>query len=715
MSYSEKEIVDFTRSNIPNPGLRKLIFGTEDISFDDIKDNPIACIYKCLVVAWMFAFISWKNEDSLEGGREKGKLNANAARIQRSLTSIYLSENISLDLILFTLTEMQLDVINNRRSKYKDIIDERVQNFNINQLRQLIHVWQNSYKHSESNLSKLLDYYTFVIRLLPILNSLQLTISDNEVIFEHRGMKYRSFNTVKYYEQKDPYFYYLRSFTLRSNVAYLEYSDFIGRRIIEEEISRDEFDRNYNLTIGGEKISVIFAQKLYSVDYKYIHNLSLAISDALDEKTKERLFEYYVRTYPDAFKLLDDCSNEINEIIENANWDNAISILMLEAGPSAILEKVINRNYDKFEKLARNLEIRFWGKINSDSLLKEYEEEERKEKSLILKISSDFKSLDELLEKAQGNLMVQTVIRSVTSLVESKANPLYNAAYVETINMRIRNLERSLKSEKSHKEKLGILNKALEKTLHFLIAFYYGLIAYAEMFAQIQDSLPAEATVDNTVFDKCEAAFFDKAYDKAQECKIYPLGRSIDCFRDLSKIFYESIDNEDRDRKIEKKGSLIKNIIGRDYLCDMKTFNKLSQTAISVINDEKHYSAENSSTKAFEAYDYLLKATELLYFFIYNKDYLDERRLNQLISLDPVYPYVVRYCVRSENRDGYNVNNYVVNMASDEMDLEVKLLTEKDYEINELYYCIPNMRGTLPKWWIKPFLIKCRDFDKLFL
>lgn len=721
---SPKSIVDFTNLNIPDPGLRHLIFGAEEIDFDDIKDNPIACIYRCVSVAWIFTFVAWKNE-AFAGIEEKPKTNANALRIWRSFNSVYRTENISLDLMFFTLTEMQLDVINNRRSPYKDIIINNSQDLTINQLRQLVRVWKQSYKRAEPNLSSILNSYLFVVELLPVLKDLQVIRNNTEISFVYRGKKYDTFGIVKFDEEKSPYYYFLSEVSRRKNQYHLEYSDFIGSRIIEEDIPQEAFFQKFNLTIGGEQVSAILAQKLYSVDYKYIHFLALAVSDALDDSIKEKLVSGYARSHPDAFKLgaetnfaVIDSKGEVDgeilfKIIDDANWDNVIAFLMLETGPSTILEKVINRNYKIFEILAQNLEVRFSGKIKADSLIDEYNTKRKEEFVLIRKISGDLHSLDEVVEKAQGNLMVQTIIRAVTALVENTMGYSYTAAYVETLNMRIRNLENVMKGGLSNEEKTLVLNKALEKTLRFIIAFYHGLLAYANELNTAQNSTLQVGYSINELIDRCEAAFLSKASEKAQKCKRDSVGKLIDEFRTLSTKFS---DNSGRQgRSVTKDGELLKSVIGRDYLCDLKTYDAVSKSVAGTINEVKHYTNQGLSISDILANENLDKAKELLYFFIYNKDFHTEWKTKHLISIDPIYPYVVRYCIKSENRDGYNINSYVVNMSNDDMDIEVNLLTEKNYEINELYYCIPNLKGTLPRWWIKPFLIKCRDIDQLFL
>ena len=52
-------------------------------------------------------------------------------------------------------------------------------------------------------------------------------------------------------------------------------------------------------------------------------------------------------------------------------------------------------------------------------------------------------------------------------------------------------------------------------------------------------------------------------------------------------------------------------------------------------------------------------------------------------------------------------------MTDDNITSEVKILSEWDYDINEKYYCIPNIDSSNKRWWIEPFLISCKKYDEL--
>ena len=104
---------------------------------------------------------------------------------------------------------------------------------------------------------------------------------------------------------------------------------------------------------------------------------------------------------------------------------------------------------------------------------------------------------------------------------------------------------------------------------------------------------------------------------------------------------------------------------------------------------------------------------EIFYFFIYNEDYRREMLLGQQISYDPIYPYVVQYEEKSERRDCCNISSFSVYLTEDNGKKEIKILSEREYTINEKYYCIPNVTTSNSRWWIDPFMINCREYDQL--
>ena len=275
------------------------------------------------------------------------------------------------------------------------------------------------------------------------------------------------------------------------------------------------------------------------------------------------------------------------------------------------------------------------------------------------------------------------------------------------------------------------INKILEKTFRYIIPFYEGIVGY-----QItKENITAEYVnkgINSDLIDKkkqreaCEDAFFEAAAKSKDAISRLPLGMLVSEFRRLNSLF---VDSNGKRVHVSEKGRILKRAIGRNEICKFSTFEKIinftAEDAAGVIidnipkditnfiNNEKHDKPEALVANVVFFNKFLLKAKEVLYYFIYNEDYEHEMILGQQISYDPIYPYVVRYTVKSENRDGYNINNFSVFVTDDNITSEIKILSEWDYDINEKYYCIPNKDSSNKRWWIEPFLISCKRYDEL--
>ena len=147
----------------------------------------------------------------------------------------------------------------------------------------------------------------------------------------------------------------------------------------------------------------------------------------------------------------------------------------------------------------------------------------------------------------------------------------------------------------------------------------------------------------------------------------------------------------------------------------MGEYAKKSYSIVSYINDVKHSKKGGAVANVILFHQFLLRAKELLYFLTYNEDYMREMLLGQQISFDPVYPYVVQYEERSERRDCCDINSFSVYLTEDNGKREIKILSDREYVINEKYYCIPNVTTSNGRWWIEPFLINCREYDQIIV
>jgi hypothetical protein len=83
-----------------------------------------------------------------------------------------------------------------------------------------------------------------------------------------------------------------------------------------------------------------------------------------------------------------------------------------------------------------------------------------------------------------------------------------------------------------------------------------------------------------------------------------------------------------------------------------------------------------------------------------------------------IAPMVASYNNHNDSKDGYDTATFALIFDANELNgkkTEINMLSEFNYELRLRYYCLPNVVRSNQRWWIDPFVIKCSDFDAIFL
>ncbi len=707
-------------AKIKDDTLKELLFGMDEVEASDIKG--IGVLYNMMTFAFLFAYAKYKYDHNAKKLRADSP---NARRVIDAFECIYNGEDIGLDLIVYVLTEMQLDVISLGEHSYFSGVFENKNKLQMPVLRNVVGTWLQSIKRAEQREDVLLEYFIGLFENLKALQNVSLVEEENGYYsFRFDGCEETipSYSLIK--KGDDGSFFYLVSYCVAVNhQCRLTYHIFAGTEISCIEVPIREFLTNAQIRNHNSAPKSILAKSLSSLSFKYIKNLALAVSDTVTRETRRKLYEHYSIRYSDIFEL------GYKKKLEDINWDNVLTILMIEEGPSELLEFLLDSDGFYFDKILRNLEVRYNRVGFANKIKANYEEAQDEELGIVKKYATDNMAFVKNLDSINKTFMAKSIIDGLAVL---ESNEKRNEAhFVESLPMRIKTLDKIIAASDSAMSKALKINKVLEKTFRYIIPFYEGVISYQLM----KEELAAKAEMKGTgaeFLDKkaqrtlCENAFFEAAAKSKEAIGRLPLGRLVEAFRELT----HSLTNTKNGRvSISERGNALKNAIGRNYICEYKTFEDIirftkedvadiviehiPEDITNFINNEKHDKPETLVANVVLFNKFLLKTKELLYYFIYNEDYQREMILGQQISYDPIYPYVVRYTVKSENRDGYNINNFSVFVADDNLTSEVKILSEWDYDINEKYYCIPNIETSNKRWWIEPFLISCKRYDEL--
>ncbi len=729
-ALSLDQIAALMNEEIQDPILKEFLFGMRTLKKSGIRG--IGTLYKLLMFTFIFAHAKYRHDMSKDF---QYSLSPNAHRAVDAFKYLYNGEDISLDLVIYVLTEMQLDVVTSNKNAYFDgIISNSDASIQIPIFRSVIKTWLSSAAYAESNEKVLAGYLYGLYSALPYLKNIELRAKDQEIIdggiescsydFYYKSTK-ETIPNFYFLKNLDGEFYFLESIEEHKDGVTLKYSLTDGKKQFVCDCEKKDFFSGSRLDYKNNELNVVFAKSLYSLDFKYIKNLALAVSDVITDETKRKINAHYSVKYSDIFELGYKAMDEIN-------WDNVLTILMFEEGPSNVLEFVLDSDGIYFDKILQNLAIRY----NNKAFLKEakrfYKNERDRETAAMNDHAEANVSFVKSIIEMNKILMAKAIINQLSTIEKKQKTP--NSCFVESLPMRIKNINETINSDDSVGGKVLSINRTLEKTFRYIIPFYYGIIAYTkkknELHGKFQ-SLPDDAAgFTSDMYHQCDEAFKCAAAAKAKELVKASLGKLIADFRALGDSLITKNKKDGHKLEIQENGMYLKEAIGRSYLYVSKPMEdilkidtkdmtadyiKKDYNIISYINDVKHSKKGGAVANVILFKQFLIKVKELLYFLTYNEDYFQEVLLGQQVSYDPVYPYVVQYEEKSERRDCCDINSFSVYLTEDNGKREIKILSERDYVINEKYYCIPNMTTSNSHWWIDPFLFNCREYDQIIM
>lgn len=744
---------------VPDKGIRDYITCAidEDNLFSDVA-NFVPLYQNIINLAFMYAFscyLDLKNNSrngtsvNLEECNKKG--NANSQRVIRTMQHIYSRYPLSTELMQFVLSDIYYDFIQGENACLKRYMPNCVsqgdywcdKGVGLNDYFAFVN------EHAESSrvdkdlvgadftLDSASKYLRSLIGFFPFLSKTSLYYDSTAGwyvfgINDYAGNLFRNgvidtFDLVRKFGGKEKYFCFLSEIEkdiLRYETPRL--NRFICCPMVgvdgEGSYAKDNesikkpfhiptdyetvmsyfsaYDKSLN---GAKKAPSITMDQLFNINYKYMKNLALSIADVIGKKHNQsaakRITEIFSSKYPHAFASYNE---------EDKNWDNIIIILLIEAGPSMVLNKFLFFLDDAGDdELVRNIQRRFKGRL-SGVLSNPESGDEFTDLAMSLlgdRYVKNAKSPElieynkELVTKAKTQLILSAIAEAEQSddSLELKLDRLHTDDIQQQIIL-LKAAENDISSKKCE-----LVKKSLGDTLRRLICFYSGIFEYGKERIKYENASRKRLLRVPEIREaqqRAEQAFLARARQRAAEIK------SISSATELLKEFIRLCDNCYRSeisvaqkRSVESKQLYA--ALGKNFIMDRSAFEQIIETDKIVDICE-----ENAEW-------WRVCAIEILSFFSFGS--CTDKGTARLYGA--IAPVVASYNNRNNSRDGYDTATFALIFDANEINgkgMEINLLSEFSYEISMRYYCLPNVVRSNDKWWIDPFIIKCSDFDAIF-
>ena len=487
-------------------------------------------------------------------------------------------------------------------------------------------------------------------------------------------------------------------------------NEILGR--IPWEQSGDEF---------SQKKTANKIDQIHTINYKYIRNLALAVSDAISINAgcKMAVYKRFQRFYPYIFERTKAAvSAADSEPYEDPSldWDSIIVMLLIEASPPVVLEFVISKNRQTLYDICKNLYKRIY---DSDETLEIFNQKPPVIAEAVRRIITEklivgeaggfgkIQKPEAYKEKLFPRAAAMFILSKLTALqqeTEAEENLIYTGNLRNNISL--------LQKGYDGCEKDRVVRYAciiLGETIKHIMCFYSGVFKYGEMKTlydmEARDKCLSKARIAE--FQKSSTKeFLRVAKTQATAMKDVVTNDPSAVFA-LFKTFIRFCEEcQLANNVLPERSKNLYAAVGRYEIINVRVLNKF-------------YAAlqEHGSDVFTCNADEWIKTTLTILEYFKTGSMPDTPRDSDLFKA--VYPFTAVFNKGRENLDGYKTVNFSLNIDIDDDNVsdyrtEINVLSEFSYNRSEVYYCLPNVLRSNYKWWIDPILINFREFNAIF-
>lgn len=749
---SEKEtrlkyIENLFEYQIQDDNIREYIFKSTNLkrSIRRIPDY-VSYIENILNLAFVFAHsVLRKDQDSEDPETLRAKKH-NSLRIINSLKKAYVQYPATADLVQFVLSDIQFDMTQGHEGELTDVFGTLCsfssKGFGLAKYYKLIAAWKLSPSRFTMDSCELAGMFCELVENMTFLSDYSLCEEDGDYVFYNkkdrlfgRDNKYSRVPTYHLlFADNTKYYGFYSLFSVEKveegsiKKLNLRYVSSDGYNTINFEVFDGEGEGENHICADAEEyyaeISGLewdsdfssqkadnqnFIDQVHAINYKYIKNLALSISDAISANrgSKEVLYNAFLLRHGDVFGKI-SLPSDLDS--PSMDWDAIIVMLLIESSPTRVLEVLIRHIPQTFYDIVSNLNRRI---DNPDMPIYGLTEEELNEKvDETIRSKSLIEAAGGLskLPKSAGNKNIYAraaaalIVSSLSAVKEEDDRAIFTGNIYDNVS-----LLSKMKTDFSAEQRCKYISIILGETFRRLICFYKGLLAYGEVKGAFDIESGDHCLTENRISQFKETlykAFFTAARDERERLKELDSEVSEDVIK-LIENFIELCEKCNSAPGSSQLGG--KNLfvaVGRHEILNVGRFKAFVRDYIGAL---KEITCENTDA-------WIEFATKLLK-YLRTGTFADNT--SGEAYLHAIYPFVATYNRGNENYDGYKTVTFSLNFDLDGDDKTdsrelISVLTEFKYNLSEVFYCLPNLLRSNKRWWIDPVLISFKEFNDIF-
>ena len=733
--------------------MKNYIFGGTKVA-RYVKRVPDYVVYinNILSLAFIFAHGCLRCDNDSEDPVHKRAAKQSSLRIINSLHKAYTQYPVTHELIQFVLSDIQFEMLQGTDSELYEVFENlctfRSKEFSLTKYYKVIAKWREGPSRFDMNSNELAGMFQKLLQNMTFLANYELECEDGYFVFkEKEAMQFGDFGKYSMIPAQHLMYYdpdrYLDMYSLYSiekieenghRALGLRYVAGDGFKMLSFTVSEEEPEdeekkefhidaepEDYYYEITGEdwsndaeeqsaKKNGNFIDQVHAINYKYIKNLALAISDAISANmgSKKALYDAYGVRHKDVFDKI-PAGADIESL--KLDWDGIIVMLLIESSPTSVLETLFRAVPQTFISVARNLckridnpDMPIYG-LNEHELVGKVNEIIRTR--FILGEAGGFGKIPR--SRANQRLYASAasfLIISSISAVE-KGDEVEKSICAGNIYDNI-TLLKKMKVDVDAEQRCKYVCIILSETFRHLICFYRGLLEYGA----IKATFDAESCVCCFSEQKIAAyqkqmhgAFMSAAAEEANALKCYNAAEHADMLA-LMQRFIELCETCGASVSASSlEGHKLYAALGKHEILNVGEFKSYVLGCIHTLSEINEENVDAWIAFALDILSYLKTGS-------FKKSSGGPERA--------IYPFAATYNRGNENYDGYKTVTFTLNLeldSDDSVDKKeyINVLTEFSYNLSGVFYCLPNVLRSNRKWWIDPVLINFKEFNEIFV
>ncbi len=740
----------FFERNVSDNMKTYILGGTKVQRYVKRVSDYVVYINNLLSLAFIFAHGCLRCDNDSEEPINKKASKQSSFRIINSLRKAYVQYPVTSELIQFVLSDIQFEMLNGPDSELYELFENlctfHVKDFSLTQYYKLIATWRAAPSRFNMNSNTLAAMFQKILQNMSFIKEYELVCEDGNFSFvKKEAMEFGDYgkydvvpaNHLIYYDPDN----YLEMFSLYSlerieddgrKTLGLQYVSGDGFKTLSftvneeepesEELAETHIDadaEDYYYEIIGEewnfdseeqaiKKNDDFIDQVHAINYKYIKNLALSISDALSANmgSKRALYNAYHLRHRDVFDKISNAGDIENIALD---WDGIVVMLLIESSPTSVLETLFRAVPQTFITIAKNLCKRI---DNADMPIHGLTEKELLEKvnqvinnKLLSGENSGFgkiphtRSGERLYARAASLLIVSSI--SAVLEEENVEKTICAGNIYDTISFL-----KKLGDEEDVQQQCKYVSIVLGETFRQLSCFYKGLVEYGDVKGRF-DAESCNSCFSETKIasyqKQMQTAFMTAAKEEAVFLQKYNSSEYADMLELLNRFISLCEDCSSSTRNSSVEGHKLYSAIGRHDILNVHEFKSFVFSGINNLGEINEQNVKAWISFALDVMRYLRSG---------------KQRAGEESLFHAIYPFTATYNRGNENYDGYKTVTFALNInmegEGDDGNKYINVLSEFNYNLSSGFYCLPNILRSNKKWWIDPVLINFKEFNEIF-